>query len=206
MPRLAAIVLAFVITLGAQGCARGAASEDNGEGAVPAARAAEGNVLPGVKVLLRDSLHLLQGKRVGLITNPSGRDREGRSTIDLLYRAPGVKLVALFGPEHGLRGTAEAGAKVASTVDSATGIPIYSLYGDIRVPTPEMLDKIDVLVYDIQDVGARVYTFEWTMVLSAVAAAIAPASFSQPAPTTLNGRSVPRPSLKFVPSKNTVPV
>jgi uncharacterized protein YbbC (DUF1343 family) len=82
-----------------------------------------------------------------------------------------VKLVALFGPEHGLRGTAEAGAKVASSVDSATGIPIYSLYGDVRVPTPEMLDKIDVLVYDIQDVGARVYTFQWTMVLSAVAAA-----------------------------------
>lgn len=129
-----------------------------------------GAVLPGVEVLLRDSLHLIQGKRVGLITNPSGRDRAGRSTIDLLHGAPGVDLEELFGPEHGLRGTAEAGAKVASSVDSATGIPIHSLYGDIRVPTPEMLDSIDVLVYDIQDVGARVYTFEWTMVLSAAAA------------------------------------
>jgi uncharacterized protein YbbC (DUF1343 family) len=173
MLRIPVLVLASAITLGGvQGCARGAAGDDAGEGAASAARAASADsVLPGVEVLLRDSLHLLEGKRVGLITNPSGRDRSGRSTIDLLYHAPGVKLVALFGPEHGLRGVAEAGAKVASSVDSATGIPIYSLYGDIRVPTPEMLDKIDVLVYDIQDVGARVYTFQWTMVLSAAAAA-----------------------------------
>lgn len=171
MPRLPALLLASIITLGGvQGCARGAASEGTDKDAASAARASAGSVLPGVEVLLRDSLQLLRGKRVGLITNPSGRDRAGRSTIDLLYHAPGVKLVALFGPEHGLRGTAEAGAKVASSVDSATGIPIYSLYGDIRVPTPEMLDKVDVLVYDIQDVGARVYTFEWTMVLSAAAA------------------------------------
>jgi uncharacterized protein YbbC (DUF1343 family) len=128
-------------------------------------------VLPGVEVLLRDSLHLLAGKRVGLITNHSGRDRSGTSTIDLLHRAPNVTLAALYGPEHGLRGVAEAGVKIASTVESATGVPIYSLYGDTRVPTPEMLEGIDVLVYDIQDVGARVYTFEWTMVLSAEAAA-----------------------------------
>lgn len=127
-------------------------------------------VLPGVEVLLRDSLHLLQGKRVGLLTNPSGRDRAGHSTIDLLYHAPGVRLTALFGPEHGLRGVAQAGVAVASVVDSATGIPIYSLFGAIHVPTPEMLDKVDVLVYDIQDVGARIYTFEWTMVLAAEAA------------------------------------
>lgn len=171
MPRLSALVLAFIFTSGVvQGCTRGAASDDAGGGATLAGGSAADTVLPGVEVLLRDSLHLLDGKRVGLITNPSGRDRAGKSTIDLLFHAPGVKLVALFGPEHGLRGTAEAGAKVASSVDSATGVPIYSLYGDIRVPTPEMLDKIDVLVYDIQDVGARVYTYEWTMVLSAVAA------------------------------------
>lgn len=173
MLRIRASILAAIITLaGVQGCAPGSASDDEAEGAASSARTASvDSVLPGVEVLLRDSLHLLEGKRVGLITNPSGRDRSGRSTIDLLYHAPGVKLVALFGPEHGLRGTAEAGAKVASSVDSATGIPIHSLYGDIRVPTPEMLDSLDVLVYDIQDVGARVYTFEWTMVLSAVAAA-----------------------------------
>ena len=127
-------------------------------------------VVPGVEVLLRDSLHLLAGQRVGLITNHSGRDRSGTSTIDLLHRAPDVNLTALFAPEHGLRGVAEAGVKIASSVDSATGVTIHSLYGETRVPTPEMLEEIDVLVYDIQDVGARVYTFEWTMVLSAEAA------------------------------------
>ena len=129
-----------------------------------------GNVLPGVEVLLRDSLHLLAGKRVGLITNHSGKDRSGTSTIDLLHRAPGVQLTALYGPEHGLRGAAEAGVHIASAVDSATGVPIHSLYGETRVPTPQMLENIDVLVYDIQDVGARVYTYEWTMVLAAEAA------------------------------------
>ncbi len=128
-------------------------------------------VVPGVEVLLRDSLHLIAEKRVGLITNHSGRDRAGTSTVDLLHRAPRVRLTALFGPEHGLRGAAEAGVKIASTVDSATGVPVYSLYGDIRVPTPEMLERIDVLLYDIQDVGARVYTYQWTMVLAAEAAA-----------------------------------
>ena len=124
----------------------------------------------GVEVLLRDSLRVLQGKRVGLITNHTGRDRAGTSTIDLLNRAPGVRLTALFGPEHGIRGVAEGGASVASTVDSATGVPIYSLYGETRVPTREMLQNVDVLVYDIQDVGARVYTYVWTMALAAEAA------------------------------------
>ena len=127
-------------------------------------------VIPGVEVLLTDSMHLVRGKRVGLITNQSGRNRAGMSTIDLLFKAPGVKLTALFGPEHGIRGAAKAGEKVESGVDSATGVPVFSLYGDVRVPTPEMLANVDVLVYDIQDVGARVYTFEWTMALSAKAA------------------------------------
>lgn len=131
---------------------------------------AQGGVLPGVEVLVRDSLHLLAGKRVGLITNHSGRDRAGTSTIDVLFRAPGVKLVALFGPEHGIRGAARAGEKVASAVDSATGLPVHSLYGETRVPTDAMLQDVDVLVYDIQDVGARIYTFQWTMALAAAAA------------------------------------
>ncbi|MDO8501447.1 MAG: DUF1343 domain-containing protein [Gemmatimonadaceae bacterium] len=135
-----------------------------------AVRPPEGQVVPGVEVLLRDSLDLLRGKRVGLITNASGRDRKGTSTIDLLFHAPDVKLVALFGPEHGLRGVAEAGVAVASDVDSATGVPIYSLFGEITTPTPAMLAPLDVLVYDIQDVGARVYTYQWTMVLAAAAA------------------------------------
>ena len=136
-----------------------------------AARAqASGNVIPGVEVLLSDSMHLVRGKRVGLLTNHSGRDRRGTSTIDLLFRAPGVKLTALFGPEHGIRGDARAGETIASGVDSATGVRVYSLYGDAQVPTAEALATIDVLVYDIQDVGARVYTYEWTL---ANAAAIA---------------------------------
>jgi uncharacterized protein YbbC (DUF1343 family) len=136
----------------------------------PAAGAPAAGVAPGVEVLLSDSLRLIQGKRVGLITNQSGRDRRGTSTIDLLVHAPGVRLTALFGPEHGLRGAARAGEKVSSTVDSATGVPIYSLYGLTNAPTAEMLRDVDVLVYDIQDVGARVYTYEWTMALSAEAA------------------------------------
>jgi uncharacterized protein YbbC (DUF1343 family) len=124
----------------------------------------------GVEVLLRDSLHVLRGKRVGLITNHTGRDRNGTSTVDLLYRAPGVRLTALFGPEHGIRGVAADGEKISSTVDSATGVPIHSIYGETKVPTADMLRDVDVLVYDIQDVGARVYTFVWTMALAAEAA------------------------------------
>ena len=127
-------------------------------------------VVPGLEVLVRDSLHLIRGKRVGLITNHSGRARDGTSSIDLLFRTPGVKLTALFGPEHGLRGIAEAGETVASTVDPATKVPIYSLYGETNVPTAEMLKDVDILLFDIQDVGARMYTFQWTMALSAAAA------------------------------------
>jgi uncharacterized protein YbbC (DUF1343 family) len=131
---------------------------------------APSSVVPGIEVLLRDSLRLIQGKRIGLITNHSGRDRHGTSTIDLLFHAPGVRLTALFGPEHGLRGVVQAGESVSTTTDSATGVPIYSLYGQTNAPTADMLRDVDVLVYDIQDVGARVYTFEWTMALSAQAA------------------------------------
>jgi uncharacterized protein YbbC (DUF1343 family) len=127
-------------------------------------------VVPGIEVLLTDSMHLIRGKRIGLLTNHSGRDRQGRSTIDLLFKAPGVRLTALFGAEHGIRGTAKAGEKISSSVDSATGVPVYSLFGDVRVPTAEMLKDVDVLLYDIQDVGARVYTYEWTLALTANAA------------------------------------
>jgi uncharacterized protein YbbC (DUF1343 family) len=130
----------------------------------------QAQVEPGITVLVRDSIHLLRGKRVGLITNHTGRDAAGVSSIDLLARAPGVTLVALFGPEHGLRGIAEAGEHVASSVDSATGVTIFSLYGATNAPTAEMLANVDVLIYDIQDIGARTYTFPWTMALSADAA------------------------------------
>ncbi|MBW7934039.1 MAG: DUF1343 domain-containing protein [Gemmatimonadaceae bacterium] len=137
-------------------------------GAAPAL--AQPTVKTGLEVLLTDSMHLIAGKRVGLLTNHSGRLPDGTSTIDALFRAPGVKLAALFGPEHGIRGAAKAGERIESTVDSATGVPIYSLYGAQRVPTPEQFKTIDVLLYDIQDVGARIYTYQWTMAAAVEAA------------------------------------
>ena len=120
-------------------------------------------VLPGIEVLQKRGFQGLVGKRVGLVTNPSGVDRNLRSTIDILYNAPGVELVALYGPEHGVRGDVYAGGKVSDTRDPATGLPVHSLYGATRKPTPEMLKGIDVMVYDIQDVGARSYTFISTL-------------------------------------------
>jgi uncharacterized protein YbbC (DUF1343 family) len=127
-------------------------------------------VTPGISVLLQDSLHLIRGKRVGLITNHTGRDAQGRSSIDLIHATPGTRLTALFGPEHGIRGAAGAGEHVVSTVDRATGVPIYSLYGEALAPSARMLENVDVLIYDIQDVGARMYTYVWTMTLAAEAA------------------------------------
>jgi uncharacterized protein YbbC (DUF1343 family) len=142
-----------------------------------AARAQQPRVRLGIDVLLSDSLHVIRGKRVGLITNTSGRDAAGVSSIDRLARTPGVRLTALYGPEHGLRGVAKAGEHVASAVDSATGVPIHSLYGATRAPTADMLREVDVLIFDIQDVGARVYTYPWTMTLAASAATRAGKTF-----------------------------
>lgn len=136
---------------------------------LPCSLPAQGRVRLGVEILLSDSLHLVRGKRVGLITNHSGVVPDGRSSIDLLHDAPGVQLTTLFAPEHGIRGQAAAGERIESGVDSATGVPVYSLYGETRVPTGEMLRNVDVVLYDIQDVGARVYTYQWTMALSAEA-------------------------------------
>lgn len=150
--------------------------------ATSAAAQTSAGVVPGVEVLLADSLKLIQGKRVGLLTNHSGRDRSGTSTIDLLFKAPGVHLMALYAAEHGIRGKERAGAKIGQTVDSATGLPVYSLYGKQEMSVPEMLKDIDVLVYDIQDVGARVYTFEWTMVNTAAVAKIPVVILDRPDP------------------------
>ena len=118
---------------------------------------------PGIEVLVQEDFAPLKGKRVGLVTNPSGVDRNLRSTVDILFNAPQVQLVALFGPEHGVRGDVYAGGKVKDSTDPVTGLPVYSLYGATRKPTPEMLDGIDVMVYDIQDVGVRSYTFISTL-------------------------------------------
>jgi len=128
-------------------------------------------VIPGIEVLLSEQLNLIRGKRVGLITNHSGVDRKLQHDIDLLASAPGVKLTALFSPEHGIRGAAQAGEKVRSAVDAKTGVPIHSLYGETRRPTTEMLKDVDVLVYDIQDIGSRFYTYISTLGECTLAAA-----------------------------------
>ena len=120
-------------------------------------------VKPGIEVLRDNGFKELQGKRVGLVTNPSGVDRYLNSTVDILFNAPGVELVALYGPEHGVRGDMYAGDKVADSKDDTTGLPVHSLYGATRKPTPQMLEGIDIMVYDIQDVGARSYTFISTL-------------------------------------------
>lgn len=126
---------------------------------------------------MADDFSAFKGKKIGLITNQTGVDRNGRHVADLLKQAPGVKLVALFGPEHGIRGRAEAGAIIDSQTDSATGLPVHSLYAATRKPTPEMLQGIDALVFDIQDVGARFYTYISTMALALQAAAEANIEF-----------------------------
>jgi len=127
-------------------------------------------VKPGVEVLLDKKLALISGKRIGLITNATGITSDFRSTIDVLHQEPSVKLMALFGPEHGVRGDIEGGQQVPQYVDPQTGVTVYSLYGVTKKPTPEMLQQIDVLIYDIQDVGSRAYTYIYTMALAMEAA------------------------------------
>jgi uncharacterized protein YbbC (DUF1343 family) len=130
----------------------------------PAAQAVtQGAVHPGIEVLLGDSIRLVRDRRVGLVTNQAGVDADGISDVVRL-RAAGVRLVALFSPEHGFRGAADPGAAVASSVDSATGLPIYSLYGKTSAPTDEMLDGIELMLVDLQDAGARYYTYLSTTV------------------------------------------
>jgi len=130
----------------------------------------------GAAVAAADTFAVLRGQRVGLIGNHTSRAGD-RHLADLLHEAPGVELAALFGPEHGVRGTADAGATVADGRDPDTGTPIYSLYGETRRPTPAMLAEVDVLVFDMQDVGARFYTYISTMGLAMQAAAEADLPF-----------------------------
>ena len=121
----------------------------------------DADVLNGIDVLERDGFRQLAGLRVGLVTNHTGRDRRGRQTIDVLREAPNVKLVALFAPEHGIRGLLDD--KLPDSKDERTGLPIYSLYGETRRPKPEQLRELDALVFDIQDVGVRFYTYISTL-------------------------------------------
>lgn len=147
-----------LVLLGSWGWALAcAAPSPSAEPAVP------GVVRPGIEVLLADSLGLVRDRRVGLVTNQAGVDADGISDVVRL-RTAGVRLVALFSPEHGFRGAADPGAAVASSVDSATGLPIYSLYGRTSAPTPAMLRGIEVLLVDLQDAGARYYTYLFTTV------------------------------------------
>lgn len=118
---------------------------------------------PGLEVLLRDSLHLVRGKRVGLITNHTAVTRGGRHAVDVLHAHPDVTLAALYAPEHGIRGDVDGGESIANGRDARTGVPVFSLYGRNERPTSAMLRGIDVLLFDIQDIGARPYTYVWTM-------------------------------------------
>ena len=153
---------------------------------------ADAQVLTGIDVLERDGFKQLNGMRIGLITNQTGRDRSNRSNIDVLFKAPNVKLVALFSPEHGIRGVADE--KVSDSRDEQTGLPIYSLYGETRRPKPEQLQGLDALVYDIQDVGVRFYTYTATLgnVMEEAAKAKLPV-FVLDRPDPINGVDVEGP-------------
>jgi len=151
-------------------------------------------VLTGIDVLVHDGFAPLRGKKVGLVTNHTGRARDGRSTIDLLHAATGVDLVALFSPEHGIRGTLDA--EVPSSRDDKTGLPIHSLYGETRRPTDAMLQGIDTIVIDLQDIGVRFYTYHATMGLVMEEAArhdIAVVVLDRPNP--VNGWQIEGPDL-----------
>ena len=142
----------------------------------PAAFSAE--VLTGLDVLARDEFAALRGLKIGLVTNHTGIDRQRRTTIDLLHSAPGVQLTALFSPEHGIRGVADE--KVADSRDPRTGLPIHSLYGETRAPSAEQLAGLDALVFDIQDIGCRFYTYISTLGECLTAAAAAGKNSSSP--------------------------
>jgi uncharacterized protein YbbC (DUF1343 family) len=165
--RFAAVAAAVFTAVGA--CRTGAPPQRADGDTLPEpapAVAAQSGVIPGIEVLIRDSLQLIRGKRVGLITNQSAVTRNGELGADVLARTPGVQLVALFGPEHGIRGDLEAGAAVSAGRDSRTGVPVFSLYDRTQRPTDEELANVDVLLFDIQDIGARPYTFVWTMAMA----------------------------------------
>src|SRR5690349_691744 len=153
---------------------------------------ADAQVLDGIDVLEGDNFAPIAGMRIGLVTNQTGRDRNGRPTIDVLFKAPGVKLTTLFSPEHGIRGLADE--KVSDTKDEQTGLPIYSLYGESRRPKPEQLKELDAIVYDIQDVGARFYTYISTLgyILEEAAKAKLPV-FILDRPNPINGVDVEGP-------------
>ncbi len=155
-------------------------------------------VQTGIDVLVAQGFAPLQGRKVGLISNPTGVDRRGKPTWSLLHAAPGVRLVALFGAEHGFDGRAKAGIEVPDRTETRTGLPVYSLYGPgrTRKPTPRMLQGLDVLIYDLQDTGCRSYTYISTLGLAMEACAEAGVRFLVlDRPNPLGGVRVEGPTL-----------
>jgi len=166
-------------------------------GALLCGGAAAATVKLGNEVLAEGGFRALRGKRIGLITNPSGVNRNLEATLDVLRRAPAVQLAALFGPEHGVYGDAPAGEKVPPRTDARTGLPVHSLYGATRKPTPEMLRGLDALVYDLQDTGCRSYTYISTMGLAMEACAEAGLEFIVlDRPNPLGGRRIEGPGVE----------
>lgn len=161
-------------------------------------------VLPGIEVLIRDHAQALKGLNVGIVTNPTGVTRKLESTIDAVMALPEVNVVRLFSPEHGVRGQHFAGAHVNETRDSVTGLPVMSLYGATRKPTAEMLEGLDVVLYDIQDVGHRSYTFVSTLTLlmeACEAAGVAVWVLDRPEPTggiAVGGPMIDEDLLSFI--------
>jgi uncharacterized protein YbbC (DUF1343 family) len=169
--RAALLCTATVLTLPACGSGQHAGDVPASRPSGSAAGAGTPAVVTGLEVLLRDSVHLVRGRRVGFLTNQSAVTSDGASGIDLLHASPDVNLVALYGPEHGMRGGVEGGVKIEGGVDEATGVVVHSLYGSTQRPTADMLRGVDVLLFDMQDIGARPYTFVWTMAMAMEAAA-----------------------------------
>lgn len=211
--RAAAAALVLAVAIGAAACGRAER---------PAPPPAVAGVKPGVEVFLERHLDLVEGKRVGLITNPTGTDGLLRSTIDLFLTNPAVKLVALYGPEHGVRGNAQAGEHVPFTMDEKYNLPMFSLYGQSfkpdpgmlknidaymrsfdtketgKVPEAAMVDGIDVMIFDIQDVGTRVYTYVATMAYAMQAAAESGIDFVVlDRPNPINGADMEGPVLEY---------
>ncbi len=169
---------------------------------LPAARPSNSTALSphpimlGIDVLESDGFRLLQGKRIGLLTHPAGVNRRGVSTVEVLRQAPQVNLVALFGPEHGIYGDEKANVPVDDKIDPRTGLPVYSLYGKYRTPTPKMLQGLDALVVDLQDIGTRSYTYVSCMRLAMQACFAAGVEFIVlDRPNPLGGLKVDGPPL-----------
>ncbi len=172
---------------------------------IAVAISAPAKVKLGNEVLVEQHFQILKGKRVGLITNPSGVNRELETTVEILRQASGVQLVALFGPEHGIYGDVPAGDKVESRTDVHTGLPVHSLYGKTHKPTPEMLKGLDAIVYDLQDIGCRSYTFITTMGIAMEACAENNVEFIVlDRPNPLGGERVEGPMLSDEKFRSTV--